>query len=243
MKSTVFLSIQPLADIAARFLRMTAAGADAFRQIGRQFVGVDFPDTAAHGDFVAVVYLIVDQTHVDLVHLQQKIADQAQNVGIAGLRMYYRKTVFIVVAVADHGDSGDHQLLQGQVGIAKHSEQSLVGVKSFPHVHIPGIMHLRKLVGVCVQAVIQRRTQHHVLVHRVVFLQQHGPYQRTAAAQIGLYAAHRHIFNLYTVMVYHRHLLRLKAGYIARPVLAIHGDQKAREGRMPLPFHILYWEL
>ena len=44
-------------------------------------------------------------------------------------------------------------------------------------------------------------------------------------------------------MVYHRHLLRLKAGYIARPVLAIHGDQKTWEGRMPLPFHILYWEL
>ena len=44
-------------------------------------------------------------------------------------------------------------------------------------------------------------------------------------------------------MVNHRHVLRIEAGHIARPILTVHSDQQTREGRMPLPLHILYGQL
>ena len=142
MKGIVFLSIQSLADIPACLLCVSAAGTDALRQVCRQFVGIDLPDTAAHGNLVAVPHLIVHQAYINLVHLQQEITDQPQNIGITGLGMNHGKTVLVIVAVADHGNARNHKFLQGQIGIAEHGEQALVGVQRLPHVHVPGIVHL-----------------------------------------------------------------------------------------------------
>ena len=234
------LLIQLQADKTTRLLVMAAAGADSFRQKGSELARIDLLDTASDRKFIAVVYRVIHNAGLDCIDLQKEITDQTENVRITGLRLDDCKLIVVIVAVADQRDSGDLQFLQRQVGIAEQGNQALINLKRLSHIHIQRIKQFRKLVGVRVQSVIQRRSENFIAVHIKVFFLEQLPHQCSAASQIRCDNARRNRILLLLMVVDDNNVIRRDPGHISGAVLTVNRYEQTvhMKGLSPLQPHI-----
>ena len=111
MQGWILFLIQLHADVAAGFFHMAAAGADPLREVIRQFIGINLPDTASDGEFISTAVLVIDYTGINPRHLKQEITDQTQDIGVTGLGMDHSELVIVIVITTQQSHSGDLQLL------------------------------------------------------------------------------------------------------------------------------------
>ena len=206
---------------------MSAAGTDALRKIIRQFAGIDLPDTASDGKFVSAAVLIIDHAGIDARHLQEEVADQAKYIGITGLGMDHGELVIVVIIATQHCHTGNFQLSQGNIGITEQGYLVLIKIQTLTHIHVHRVRQFGELVGIHIQAVIQRSSQISVFFHGIMHFLQHCPHQGCTASHIGLQTHPLGADDFQWMMVDDSDLLRRDLRHIAGTVLTVHRDQQS----------------
>ena len=165
-------------------------------------------------------------TYVNSIHLQHKIAYDAEYIWVTCPCLYDRQTIFLYIIAPQQCCCGYVQLLKWHIGISEFGHYSVVKIRLIAQVPIKRMCYLGKFSGVGVKSIIQCCCQ--VSIYLYALLTKHIPHNCRTWAHIAHDTVHSRKLSRYSVVIYDSYIFCLEKCDIPTTVLTIDSHKQLR---------------